>query len=116
MPSNLVKSYAEKTGMSVEEVEKKWNEAKAIVKNEYKDIAPESEKYYALLVSIFKKMLKVKTEDIAATNTTSMGGRDAIYANKIGSMKRIKKVMNKKTFEEGEFLDKINLILEKEER
>jgi len=114
MPSNLIKSYAEKTGLSESEVEEKWNSAKDIVKREYPDKKEGSEGYYALITSIFKKMLKSKNEDANAVNTTSTTiGEKGIFAPKIGDMfKRIDKKIKKKKFEEGTFLDKIDMILE----
>lgn len=113
MPSNLINSYAKKTGLPVEDVEQKWNDAKSKIKEEYPKVKPESEQYYALLVSIFKKMLKIKTEEVAGNTTTSVGGDEAIYKKKLGcTMSRIDKILKKKKFDEGTILDKLDVILE----
>lgn len=54
--SALIKSFADKTGRSVEEVEKLWNKAKEIVKKEYKKSEEDSD-FYRLVVGVLKKML-----------------------------------------------------------
>lgn len=51
MPSNVVKSFAEKTGKSEEEVEKLWDKAKDIAKKEGE------EENYAYITGVLKKML-----------------------------------------------------------
>ena len=53
MPANIVKSFSQKTGKSVQEVEKLWDKAKAIAADE-----GESENY-AYITAILKKMLKL---------------------------------------------------------
>ena len=51
MPTPMIKSFADKTGKTVGEVEKLWNEAKAIAFKEGK------EDNYAYIVGILKKKL-----------------------------------------------------------
>jgi hypothetical protein len=53
MPSSVVKSFADKTGKSEQEVDKLWNKAK--------EIAAEQGQAdnYALITGILKKMLKL---------------------------------------------------------
>jgi hypothetical protein len=51
MPANTVKSFAEKTGKSVQEVEKLWDKAKTIAAD-----AGEAENF-AYITGILKKML-----------------------------------------------------------
>ena len=53
MPADLVKSFAEKTGKSVQEVEKLWDTAKELA-----DKAGHKEDY-AYITGILKKMLKL---------------------------------------------------------
>lgn len=53
MPASIVTSFAEKTGKSVQEVEKLWDKAKEIAKEEGE---PEN---YAYITGILKKMLKI---------------------------------------------------------
>jgi hypothetical protein len=60
MPSNVVKSFAEKSGKSVAEVEKLWSKAKSIVKKEYPDIEPETDRWYSLVTGTLKKMVGLK--------------------------------------------------------
>lgn len=59
MPSNMVKALAQKSGKSVEQVEKAWKEAEKIVQEEG---IPESdrEQYYGTLVTILKKKLGIE--------------------------------------------------------
>lgn len=51
MPSNVVKSFADKTGKSVAEVDKLWNKAKEIASEQGQA------ENYALITGILKKML-----------------------------------------------------------
>lgn len=60
MPSNIVKSYAKKTGKKVSEVESLWNRAEEIVKDEYENIEVGSDRYYSLVNGTLKKMLKLE--------------------------------------------------------
>ncbi len=53
MPANTVKSFAEKTGKSVAEVEKLWDKAKELAKE-----AGEAENF-AYITGILKKMLNL---------------------------------------------------------
>jgi hypothetical protein len=57
MPSNIVKSFAKKTGKSESEVEKLWDRAKKSAKDQgRKETDP---KFYNLVTGILKKMLKI---------------------------------------------------------
>jgi hypothetical protein len=58
MPNNIVKSFADKTGKDESEVEKLWNKAEEIVKDEY-NIEPSVDKFYPLVTGVLKKMLKI---------------------------------------------------------
>lgn len=53
MPSNIVKSFAEKTGKSVAEVEDLWNQAKTSAKEQGEG------DNFAYITGILKKMLKL---------------------------------------------------------
>lgn len=53
--TSLVQSFADRTGKSVEAVEKLWDQAKELAKKEGKD--PDSDGYYAYVVGILKKSL-----------------------------------------------------------
>ena len=53
MPSNIVKSFAEKTGKSEAEIEKLWKKAKDIAKESGRD------EDYAYIVGILKKILNL---------------------------------------------------------
>lgn len=57
MPLAAIKSFAKKTGKSEAEIEKYWEEAKAIVDKEYNK-KTESEKYYGTAMKILKNKLK----------------------------------------------------------
>jgi len=93
MPSNTVKSFADKTGKSVKEVEKLWNKAKAIVKDEYPDVKEGDDKFYSIVVGILKKMLKIN-EDVPATTTNDISS----YSKPINpiSIKDIDNIIKKK--------------------
>lgn len=51
MPANIVKSFADKSGKSIQEVEKLWNKAKAVAADEGQ------KENYAFITGILKKML-----------------------------------------------------------
>ena len=57
MPLAAIKSFAKKTGKSEAEIEKYWEEAKAIVDKEYSK-KTEPEKYYGTAMNILKNKLK----------------------------------------------------------
>ena len=65
MPSNLIKSFAEKTGKTEQEVEKLWNKAKTIALEKMKET---EEGFYAYVTGILKKMLSIEEE----TNSTAV--------------------------------------------
>lgn len=54
MPSNVVKSFADKTGKSTQEVEELWDKAKGIAKE------TGEEENYAYITGVLKKMLGLK--------------------------------------------------------
>jgi rRNA maturation endonuclease Nob1 len=60
MPTNLVKTFAEKTGKEDAEIEKLFKKAKDIVDKEYPNIEKGGDRYWALAVGIVKKMLKLE--------------------------------------------------------
>jgi len=60
MPSDLVKSYAKKTGKKVSEIDSLWNKAEDIVKDEYDNIEVDSDRFYSLVNGTLKKMLKLE--------------------------------------------------------
>jgi hypothetical protein len=59
MPANIVKSFAEKSNMSVSQVEKLWDKAKGIVQDEY-EIKESNDKFYPSVVGVLKKMLSIE--------------------------------------------------------
>ena len=56
--NSLIKSFADKSGKSEQEVELLWDKAKELVKKEYNKSEDEDE-FYKILVGILKKMLGV---------------------------------------------------------
>jgi len=72
MPSDIVKSFAEKSGKSVQEVEALWNKAKEIVIEQ--GISEDDKSFYKILVGILKKMLKVETESATVTTASANVG------------------------------------------
>lgn len=92
MPNNIVKSFADKTNKSSEEVEKKWDKAKDIVKKEYPDVEEDSEDFYKIVVGVLKKMLGISEEITLGTiGGTKDGESDPSaykYYIKIGKKKK----------------------------
>jgi len=64
MPSNLVKSFAEKSKKSEEEVDKLFKKSEDIVKKQYKDVEVGSDSFYKLVVGVLKKMLGLNEEPV----------------------------------------------------
>ncbi len=62
MPSNVVKSYAKKTGKKVGEVEGLWKKAEELVKDEYENVEVGSDRFYKLVNGTVKRMLKLDEE------------------------------------------------------
>ena len=56
MPNNVVKSFADKTGKSVENIEGIWKETEDQVKKEY----PDKEDIYGIVTSIVKKKIGLR--------------------------------------------------------
>ena len=98
MPTNIVKSFAQKTGKSIADVEKLWDKAKGIVKQQY-DKKEEDPGFYNIVTGILKKMLKIETSQAKVTTGTIGGTIDGtpnpkayLYYKKLGkTMKRISK-------------------------
>lgn len=99
MPNPIMKSFAKKADTTVKRVEKLWNKSEKLVKKKY-DLTPEedSDRFYALVVSVLKKILKIDTPKVVseddvgtasappAINTTSMGAYQ--YYSKVGEPAR----------------------------
>lgn len=102
MPNPIMRSFAKKADTTVKKVEKLWNKSEKLVKKKY-DLTPEedSDRFYALVVSVLKKILKIDTPKVVkedegggdaggegtaseapAINTTSMGAYQ--YYSRIG--------------------------------
>lgn len=103
MPNAIVKSFAKKADTSTKRVEKLWKTAEKLVKKKY-EIAPkdDSNRFYALVVAILKKLLKIDEpkpveEEIT---TTSMGAFQ--FANKIGSPVMRQKPVSKEEYDKIE--------------
>ena len=54
MPNNIITTFAEKTGKSIEQVEDLWDKAKEVV---LKKTSEYDEKFYPTVVHVLKKML-----------------------------------------------------------
>lgn len=57
MPSSLVKSFADKTGKSIDQVEKIWKDSKSEL---MKDKATSDPSFFPVLTSIVKRKLGIK--------------------------------------------------------
>lgn len=75
MPNPIMKSFAKKADTTVKKVEKLWNKSEKLVMKKY-DLTPQedSDRFYALVVSVLKKILKIdKPKEIIEDE----GGGDA---------------------------------------
>jgi len=66
MPNGIVKSFAKKADTTTKKVERLWNKSEKLVTKKY-DLTPEedSDRFYALVVSVLKKILGIdKPKDI----------------------------------------------------
>jgi len=59
MPDNIVKSFADKSGKSVDEVETLWDKAKKITKDQY-DVDVDSDRFYQITTGMLKNMLGIE--------------------------------------------------------
>lgn len=92
MPSDVVKSFADKTGKSIKTVEDLWDKAIEIVKKEY-DIPENDDRFYKLVTGILKKMLKIEgdlEEEPSITTTSSSLGTTGSFSKYAGLNKRNK--------------------------
>lgn len=96
MPNAIMKSFAKKADTTVKAVERKWNIAEKLVKKKY-ELTPDedSDRFYALVVAVLKKMLKLDepkpvTEDDGTITTANMG--DYKFAQRMGVVQRQKPV------------------------
>ena len=69
MPSNTVKSFAKRSGKSIETIERYWDEAQIVVKKQYSDAPVDSDRYYALVVGIVKRMLGIEDMKVEKLET-----------------------------------------------
>jgi hypothetical protein len=101
MSSNIVKSFADKTGKSVGEVESLWDKAKSSAQ---KQLGIDSgDRFHQLTTGILKKMLKLEDGEggvapVGPSNTMSTAniapGDSGVYAAKIGKIKKRRKTKN----------------------
>lgn len=106
MPNPIMRSFAKKADTTVKKVERLWNKSEKLVKKKY-ELTPEddSDRFYALVVSVLKKILKLDTPKVVkedegggdvggegtaseapAINTTSMGAYQ--YYSRVGEPAR----------------------------
>jgi hypothetical protein len=57
-------SMAKKYGISEKEAKEKWDKAEEQVKKEYKDVEAYSDKFYQIVMGIFKKMNNIKEDTV----------------------------------------------------
>lgn len=60
MPSDLIKNYAEKTGKSIDELEKLWEKAKEITSEKGFSEENSPDLFYSYTHGVFKRMLGIK--------------------------------------------------------
>jgi len=77
MPENTVKSFAKRSGESISTIEGYWSDAKKVVDDKYPDVDNGSDRYFALVTAIVKRMAGIedrKVESREVTTTTTMNG------------------------------------------
>jgi len=77
MPVPALKSMASKAGVSLAKAEEYYARAKKIAKEQYPDVRVDSDRYYAVVMGITKKMMGVK-EAIGIISTGGSASRQAI--------------------------------------
>lgn len=60
MPAPSIKAFAKKYGKSEAEIEKLWDKAKKVAKEQYPDRKEGTEEFYKVVMGILKKMMGVK--------------------------------------------------------
>lgn len=58
MPSSIIKSFAKKTGKSIEEVESLWDKAQKIAQK--KGLSKDPDSFFAFATGVLKRMLKLE--------------------------------------------------------
>jgi hypothetical protein len=66
MPVNAIKNLANKAGISMDRAEHLWDKAKEHLKKQYPDVEEKSEKYYEILMGIFKNSAGLREDSTAA--------------------------------------------------
>lgn len=61
MPNNVIKSFAEKTGLSVSTLEGYWEKAKESAKKKFKN--EKTSRFWRYVTGVFKKMMKNKIKN-----------------------------------------------------
>lgn len=59
MPNSLIKSYSERSGKSVSEIEKMWDEAKVAAHKKFKN---EDSRFWAYVNTVVRKQLGLKSK------------------------------------------------------
>lgn len=69
MPSSVIKSIAKKSSKGIDTIEDYWDEAKDVVKDQYSDVQVDSDRYYALVTSIVKRMAGVEDKKVESVTS-----------------------------------------------
>lgn len=78
MPPNLVKSFSKKSGKSVDTIEKYWDDAQIVVSKQYPDVEKDSDRYFALVTSIVKKMAGIEDKKVETRDNTKLTHQEQI--------------------------------------
>ena len=85
-----MRSFAKKADTTVKKVERLWNKSEKLVKKKY-DLTPQedSDRFYALVVSVLKKILGIDTKKEIKEDTITTGNMGAYqFYDKVGLAKR----------------------------
>lgn len=97
-----MRSFAKKADTTVKKVERLWNKSEKLVKKKY-DLTPQedSDRFYALVVSVLKKILGIDTKKEIKEDTITTGNMGAYqFYDKVGGIAKRKIPVTDKDYEE----------------
>jgi hypothetical protein len=109
MPNNVVKSYAEKTGKSVDHVEKWWAEAEDEAKKKFKKKSP---RFWAYVNGIVKRRAGL-AENLSFKDFISNLGEVELETEELTEDKKLDDTLKKKAEESGKSLSKLKQVYNK---
>lgn len=75
MHVDMMMNFSKKSGKPIKELERVWNQAKMKVSTQYSLYDEDGERYYILVMSVFKTMLGIKRESMKERKLKIIGER-----------------------------------------